>query len=50
MGDFGLERGEVARFVDPPAAHVAVEIAIGAFRQAKGPVDVDPKARIGGRA
>ena len=50
MGDFGLERREIARFVDSPAAHVAVEVAIGAFRQAERPMDIDPKAGIGGRA
>ena len=50
MGDFSLERREIARFVDSPAAHVAVEVAIGAFRQAEGPMDIDPKAGIGGRA
>ena len=46
MGDFGLERGEVARFVNRRAAHVAIEVAIGTFRQAEGPMDIDPKPRL----
>ena len=47
MGDFGLERREIAPFVDRRAAHMAVEVAIGTFRQAERPVNIDPEARVG---
>jgi hypothetical protein len=40
------ESGEEARLVDALHPHMAVEVAIGAFRQAERPVDVDAKARV----
>ena len=50
ISDFGLERREVAPFVNGRAAHMAVEVAIGTFRQAERPVHIDPEAGVGGRA
>src|SRR5208337_938729 len=47
MDDLRPKRREVAPLVDRRPAHVAVEIAIGAFRQAEGPMDIDPEAGIG---
>ena len=50
MGDFGLERREIALLVDSPAADMAVEVAIGTFRQAERPMDIDPEPGVGRRA
>jgi hypothetical protein len=49
MGDLRLKGGEIASLVDRRAAHMAVEVAIRTFRQAEGPMHVDPESRIGGR-
>ena len=49
MGNLRLKGREIASLVDRRAAHVAVEVAIRTFRQAEGPMDIDPKSRIGGR-
>ena len=38
-----------ARLVDGGVAHMAVEVAIRAFRQAERPMDVDAECRIVGR-
>jgi hypothetical protein len=48
MGDLALERRQEARLVDGPVPDVAVEVAIGALRQAERPVHVDAEARIAG--
>ena len=44
-GDFGLVGSYKACFVDAAVPHVAVEIAIGAFREAEWPMYVDGKGR-----
>src|SRR5580693_8228038 len=49
MGDLRPKGGEIASLVDRRAAHMAVEVAIRTFRQAEGPMDIDPKSRVGGR-
>ena len=44
-----ISRGEgahEARLIDPAVTHMAVEVAIGALRQAEGPVDIDPEGRV----
>ena len=46
MSDFGPEGREKPALVDRSGANVAIEVAIGAFRQAEWPVDIDPEARI----
>ena len=43
--DLGFERAHEARLVDAAVAHVAVEVAIGALRQAERPVHVDGEGR-----
>ena len=40
-GDLGFERAHETRLVDTAMAHVAVEVAIGALRQAERPVHID---------
>ena len=44
-GDLGFERAHEARLVDAAVAHVAVEVAIGALRQAERPVHIDGEGR-----
>ena len=46
MGDLAPERREEARLVQRLVPHVAVEVAIRAFRRAERPVHVDAEARI----
>ena len=46
MGDFRAKGFDEAILVDIATAHVAVEIAVGAFRQAERPVHIDAEARI----
>ena len=44
--DLGGKRAHEARLVDRLAAHMAVEVAIGTFRQAERPVNVDAEGRL----
>ena len=46
MGDLGPERRHESRLVHRLVADMGVEVAIGAFREAEGPVDIDPEARL----
>ncbi len=46
MGDFRAKGFDEAILVDIATAHVAVEIAVGAFRQAERPMHIDAEARI----
>ena len=48
MGQLLAKGRDKARLVDGGRPDVAVEIAIGALRQAEGPVDIDTEARIEG--
>ena len=45
-GDLGFEGAHEARFVDAAVAHMAVEVAIRALRQAERPVHVDAEGRV----
>ena len=47
MADLRPEGREIALLVDRRPPHVTVEVAIGTFRQAEGPMDVDPKSGVG---
>ena len=47
MGDLRPERRKIPLLVDRRSAHMAVEIAIGAFRQAERPMDIDPEPGVG---
>ena len=44
-GDFGRKGAHEARFVDAAVADMAVEVAIGTFRQTERPMDVDGERR-----
>ena len=44
--DLRRERAHEARLVDAGVAHMAVEVAIGTFRQAERPMDVDAERRF----
>ena len=47
MREFGRYRRYESLFIDRLGADGAVEVAIGAFREAKRPMHIDPEARIG---
>jgi hypothetical protein len=49
VADLPPERREKALLVHRPVAHMAVEVAIGAFGGAEGPMHIDAKAHIAGR-
>src|SRR5262249_4397942 len=44
-GNLGAKGANPARLVDLFAADVTIEVAIGTFRQAKWPMDIDPECR-----
>jgi hypothetical protein len=46
MRDLRAEGGDEAILVDLLGAHMRVEVAIGAFGEAEGPVNIDPEAGI----
>ena len=46
MGDLGPEGLHESRLVHRLVADVRIEVAIGAFREAEGPMDIDPEARL----
>jgi hypothetical protein len=46
MGKFNAKGVDEAVLVDVATAHVAVEIAVGAFRQAKRPMNIDAEAWV----
>ena len=49
MSDLARESRRVARLIHFGEADMAVEIAIGTFRRAEGPVHIDPKPRVEGQ-
>jgi hypothetical protein len=48
MREFRLEGPDKTGLVDRLRAHMAVEIAIGAFGKTKRPMHIDPEAWAGG--
>jgi hypothetical protein len=46
MGDLALKSRDETRLIHWLIADMRIEVAIGAFRQAKGPMNIDPEARM----
>jgi hypothetical protein len=49
MGDLGSKSGNIAGLINGLLPHMAVEIAIGAFREAKRPMHINAETGSGKR-